>query len=266
MKSPGGDQPDDLCNKKTGAAVLPGSSNPTNEDSSKQDRMHSNGMANHQRVNDILLGKIERKLLHWFCAHMPAWVTPDMLTLIAFLAGIAVAVGYALTGISKGFIWICSFGLALHWFGDSLDGSLARYRKIERPRYGYFLDHSLDTLVEVLIAIGIGFSPFVRLEFVLFTLIAYLMMAVSVNIRTVATGVFQISYGKLGPTELRLLLIIANTVFYFIPNPVIGYWYGPIRVPDIIAAAITVFLISAFIITTLQTAFKLRRSENADHK
>ncbi len=225
-------------------------------------RNHSN---EHQRINDILLGKLERKFLHWICPLMPAWTSPELLTLIAFLAGIAVAAGYALTNLSKDYVWICNLGLVLHWFGDSMDGSLARYRKIV-TLYGYVMDHSLDTFVVVLIAIGIGFSPYIRLEFALFALIAYLMMAVSVNIRTVVTGVFQISYGKLGPTELRLLLIIANTVFYFAPNPVIGYWHGPIRVPDIIAAAITVFLIPAFIITTLQTAFGLRRSENADRK
>jgi archaetidylinositol phosphate synthase len=233
MKSHEGDQTEDLCIRK-------------------------NGLASHQRVNDILLGKAERKLLHWLCSRMPAWVTPDMLTLTAFLAGIAVAAGYAMTNYSKAYVWISSFGLILHWFGDSLDGSLARYRKIERPRYGYFLDHSLDTFVEVLIAIGIGLSPYVRLDFVLFGLIAYLMMSVSVNIRAFVSGVFQISYGKFGPTELRAVLITANTVFYFVDIPVIGYLYGPIRIPDLLAIVITVFLTLAFIISTLRVALKLR--------
>jgi archaetidylinositol phosphate synthase len=225
--------------------------------------MSSSRLISHQRANDALLGGMERKLLAWFCAHLPAWVTPDILTFTAFLAGIIIAAGYALTNISKGFFWISSLGLVLHWFGDSLDGSLARYRKIERPRYGYFIDHSLDTLVEVLIALGIGLSPFVRLDCVLFTVIAYLMMSVSVNIRTFVTGVFQISYFKFGPTELRAVIIIANTVFFFVENPVVGYLHGPITICDLIALAIAAFLILVFIGTTLQTALKLRRSDDS---
>jgi archaetidylinositol phosphate synthase len=225
--------------------------------------MSDNRSISHQRVNDTLLGRMERKLLAWFCVHLPAWVTPDILTMTAFLAGIVIAAGYALTNISKGFLWIGSLGLVLHWFGDSLDGSLARYRKIERPRYGYFIDHSLDTLVEVLIALGIGLSPLVRLDCVLFTLTTYLMMSVSVNIRAFVTGVFQISYGKFGPTELRAGLIIVNTIFFFVENPVVGYLYGPITICDLIAIAIATFLILVFVGTTLQTALKLRRSDDS---
>ena len=263
MKSPGGDQPEDLCIKKTGEAVSPDSSCPSDAALPKRSNTLKNGLAGHQRVNDILLGKVERKLLHWFCTRMPAWVTPDMLTFTAFLAGIAAAAGYALTNYSKAFIWISSFGLVLNWFGDSLDGSLARYRKIERPRYGYFLDHSLDTFVEVLIAVGIGLSPYVRLDCALFTLIAYLMMSISVNIRAFVSGVFKISYGKFGPTEFRVIIIITNTLFYFSDNPVIGHIYGPIRIPDLIAIIITIFLTLAFIITTIKIALKLRRSDDS---
>jgi archaetidylinositol phosphate synthase len=263
MKSPGGDQPEDLCIKKTGEAESPDSPRPFDAALPRQGDMPGTGLAKHQRVNDIFLGKAERKILHWLCTRMPGWITPDMLTLTAFLAGIIIAAGYAMTNYSKAYVWISSFGLVLNWFGDSLDGSLARHRKIERPRYGYFLDHSLDTLVEVMIAIGIGSSPFVRFDFVLFALIAYLMMSVSVNIQAFVSGVFQISYAKFGPTELRLLLIIANTVFYFIDNPVIGHLYGPIRIPDLIAIVIAAFLVLAFIVTTLKVALTLRRSDDS---
>jgi archaetidylinositol phosphate synthase len=218
----------------------------------------------HQRVNDILLGRLERKLLAWFCARLPAWITPDVLTLVAFLAGMMIAISYALTNLSRSFLWVCSLGLALHWFGDSLDGSLARYRKIERPRYGYYIDHSLDTLVGVLIALGIGASPFVRFDCVFLALIAYLMMSVSASITACVTGVFQISYGKLGPTELRVAIIVANTIFFFAENPVVGYLHGPITFCDLIAIAIATFLILAFIGTTLRTARKLRRSDDSD--
>ncbi len=220
-------------------------------------------LENHQRVNDILLGRLERRLLAWFCARMPAWVTPDILTAVAFLAGLVIAAGYALTNLSRAFLWLSSLGLVLHWFGDSLDGSLARYRGIERPRYGFFIDHSMDTIVEVVIAAGIGISPFVRFDCVLFALTAYLMMSVSASITACATGIFQISYGKLGPTELRATIIIANTIFFFAENPVVGYLYGPVTFCDLIAVAIAIFLTLAFFVTTLRTASKLRRSDSS---
>jgi archaetidylinositol phosphate synthase len=264
MKRPEGDLPEDLGIRKTGETVLPGTANQSEADAPQQVNVLQGDSASHQRVNDILFGKAERKLLHWLCSRLPAWITPDLLTFTAFLAGIAIAAGYVLSNISKTYLWVSTFGLLLNWFGDSLDGSLARYRKIERPRYGYFIDHSLDTLVEVMIAIGIGLSPYVRMDCALFTLIAYLMMSVSVNIRAFVTGVFQISYIKFGPTELRVIMILVNTIFYFFDNPVIGHWYGPIGIPDLIALIITIFLISAFIITTLKVALKLRRSDDSN--
>lgn len=213
----------------------------------------------HTRVNDILFGPIERRALAWFCERLPAWVTPDLLTVLALAAGVLIAVSYACTGYSKDFLWLASLGLVLHWFGDSLDGSLARHRKIERPRYGYFVDHSLDTLVELIAGIGIGLSPFVRMDCMLFGVCAYLALSVSVNIRACVTGVFQISYGKFGPTELRVLIIILNTVFYFVDNPVIGYLRGDITVCDVMAVAIGCALVLFFIFSTLSVALRLRR-------
>jgi hypothetical protein len=88
------------------------------------------------------------------------------------------------------------------------------------------------------------------------------MMGVSASVTACATGVFQISYGKLGPTELRAVIIIANTIFFFVENPVVGRLHGPVTICDLIAMAITIFLFAAFIVTTLITAGKLRRSDD----
>jgi archaetidylinositol phosphate synthase len=223
--------------------------------------MTESGIEKHTRVNDILFGSIERRALVWLCERLPAWVTPDLLTLLALAAGVLIAVSYTCTGYSKNFLWLASLGLVLHWFGDSLDGSLARHRKIERPRYGYFVDHSLDTLVELIVGIGIGLSPLVRMDCALFGVCAYLAMSVSVNIRTCVTGVFQISYCKFGPTELRVLIIILNTVFYFVDNPVVGHLRGDITVCDVLVVVIGGALMLFFIFSTLTVALKLRRDE-----
>lgn len=225
------------------------------------ENMAESSIDKHTRVNDILFGSVERRAIAWLCRRMPAWVSPDLLTLVALAAGVLIAVSYACTSYSKGFLWLGSLGLALHWFGDSLDGSLARYRKIERPRFGYYIDHSLDTLVEVLVGLGIGFSPYVRMDCALLALTGYLMLSVSVNIGTCVTGVFRISYGKFGPTELRVLIIILNALFYFVENPVIGYFHGDVTVCDVLAVAIGVILVLFFIFSTAMVALRLRREE-----
>lgn len=198
------------------------------------------------------------------CSRMPAWVTPDMLTLVALAAGVLIAVSYAFTSYSNNFLWMASLGMVLHWYGDSLDGSLARYRKIERPRYGYFVDHSLDTLVVLLVGLGIGLSPFVRMDCALFSVSAYLLLAVSVNIRTCVTGVFQISYGKFGPTELRVIIIVLNTVFFFSSNPVIGFFRGDITVCDALAVVVGAALVLFFILSTFSVALRLQREEQTN--
>jgi len=221
------------------------------------------GIDKHQRVNDILLGPIERRLLAWFSQRMPLWVTPDILTMTALAAGVIIAASYALTTISRDFLWVANMGIALHWFGDSLDGTLARFRNIERPRYGYFIDHSLDTLVEFLVALGMGFSPLLRLDCALFGLAAYLMMSVSVNIRTCVTGVFRISYCKLGPTEFRAAMIIFNTIFYFTDNPVVAYFQGSVTVCDLLALTAGTVLLCIFSVSTALTALELRRQEQS---
>ena len=101
---------------------------------------------NHVRVNDILLSKMEKAALNWLVMRLPAWVTPDMLTFFGFLSAILIGVSYALTNLDKNFLWLANLGFLLNWFGDSLDGTLARHRKIERPIYGFYIDHVVDII------------------------------------------------------------------------------------------------------------------------
>jgi phosphatidylglycerophosphate synthase len=173
----------------------------------------------HRRVNDILLGPIERPAIQWLVERLPHWVTPDHLTFFGFAASILIGVSYYLTTFDKNYLWLANLGFFLNWFGDSLDGNLARYRKIERPRYGFFIDHTIDTVSEMAIFIGIGLSPYVDLTLALLALIGYLCMANLVYITTSVKGVFKISYGKLGPTEVRVIAMISNAVVFFIGNP-----------------------------------------------
>lgn len=169
----------------------------------------------HQRVNDILLGPLERPALQWLAGHMPSWMTPDILTSIGVMGAFVVVAGYGLSHLDRGFLWLASFGFLIHWFGDSLDGTLARFRHIERPLYGFFVDHILDAFCEVIIFLGLGLTPYVTFINACLCLIAYLMLSVVVFVRTYVVGEFKISYGKLGPTEVRLIAVLLNTSMFF---------------------------------------------------
>jgi len=216
-------------------------------------------MKSHKRINDILLGPMERPALRWLAAHMPAWVNPDILTGVGILGSVVIFFSYWLTNINANFLWLASLGLVINWFGDSLDGTLARYRKIERPKYGFFVDHTVDAVSTLLVVFGLGLSPYVKFEIACLALISFLLMSVLVYIRTYVDGVFKISYGKFGPTEVRLIIIIANTVVYFVGNPVVRLWIGAISIYDLIAGIVAALLAVIFVFSTIKQARELAK-------
>lgn len=172
-------------------------------------------ITDHRRVNDILLGPLERPALKWFAAHMPAWVTPDICTIIGLLGSATVAISYVLSFYDRNFLWLASFGFLVNWFGDSLDGTLARYRRIERPVYGFFVDHTMDAISATVIFLGLGMTPYVSFNIACLALIAYLLLSVLVFLRTSVVGEFKISYSMLGPTEIRVIAVLLNIIMYF---------------------------------------------------
>lgn len=217
----------------------------------------------HQRVNDILLGPLERPALRWLAAHMPPWVTPDLLTAIGTIGAAIIFFSYWLSNAHAAFLWLASLGLVVNWFGDSLDGTLARFRKIERPKYGFFIDHTVDAFNEMLIVLGLGLSPYVTFNVAAMALIGYLMMSVFVYVRTYVEGVFQISYGKFGPTELRVIIILLNTLMFFIGAPTVTLPFAVLTLYDLLVAAIAVILIVLFVASSLKHA---RLLANADQR
>lgn len=192
-------------------------------------------------------------------AHMPSWVMPDTLTAVGVLGAVVIMVSYWLTNYDKAFLWLASLGLVINWFGDSLDGTLARYRKIQRPKYGFFVDHTVDALNEVLIILGLGLSPYVKFDIALLALVGYLLMSVQTFVRTCVSGVFQISYGKIGPTEVRVIVIAANTLVFFIGNPSIELPLGTTSVYDLIIITIAIALFAVFIGSSIREARRLSK-------
>lgn len=163
-----------------------------------------------QRINESLFGHQEARILGFLAARLPAAVKPDHLTAIGVFGAFAVLAGYLLSRQSIGWIWLANAGLVIHWLGDSLDGNLARLRQIERPRYGFYLDQVIDTVGNLAIGIGVGLSPWVRLDGVLLTLVVYQMLTIQVLVRTIIDREFHLAVGRLGPTEMRLGIVAMN--------------------------------------------------------
>ncbi len=167
------------------------------------------------RIHQSWLAASEKRLLISIAGRLPAWVTPDLLTLLGMLGALLTGICYIASHRSPWFLWGAVVGLGLNWFGDSLDGTLARTRKIERPVYGYFVDHSTDLISQVFIFLGLGASPYLGFDAACLILLAYWLAALLTFIRAVATKVFQISYYGVGPTEIRIALGLYSIVVFF---------------------------------------------------
>jgi phosphatidylglycerophosphate synthase len=216
-------------------------------------------ISSHRRVLDTFTGPLERPTLRWLAAHMPSWMNPDIRTAIGVIGGLVILFGFWLTGIDRNFLWLVNLGFVINWFGDSLDGTLARYRRIERPVYGFYIDHAVDAYVEIMIVLGLGLSPYVRFDLACLGLIGYLLLAVLVYVRTCVKGEFVISYGKLGPTEVRLIIMAANTLVYFVGNPAMTMFSLTLTIYDWIVIFIVLLIFLIAILTTMTQARQLAR-------
>jgi phosphatidylglycerophosphate synthase len=169
-------------------------------------------MADARRDLTFLLAEPERRVLRAIAVRLPVWVTSDHLTLLGVLGAVSAGVAYALSNLSAAWLAVASASLVVNWFGDSLDGTLARVRRAERPRYGYYLDHIVDAFATAAIGAGLGLSPYVDSSVALAVVLAYLVLSINVYLESAAFGVFRLGYGRIGPTEARIVLIAANTL------------------------------------------------------
>jgi archaetidylinositol phosphate synthase len=163
------------------------------------------------REKTFLLAHPEARVLEWLARRMPARVTPDHMTLLGVLAAFGIAGAYVLSNGDRTWLWAASALLVVHWLGDSLDGTLARVRRAERPTYGYYLDHLVDAVATAVIGLGLGLSPYMLVLTGLVLVVVYLVLSINTYLETQAFGVFSLGYGRLGPTEARLGLIAINT-------------------------------------------------------
>ena len=166
--------------------------------------------ASARRINRSLTAGAEKKVLTWMAERAPAWVTSDQLTVLGLLAQIGAGLSYALSRYNEWALLGVILCLVLNWFGDSMDGTLARVRNQQRPRYGFYVDHMVDIFGATALMCGLGFSGLVHWVVAVAMLIGFLLLSAESYLATYTLSCFQMSQGMFGPTEIRILLIIGN--------------------------------------------------------
>lgn len=214
-----------------------------------------------KREMTFLLAGVEQPVLQWLAHRVPRTIRSNHLTFLGVVGATGAGAAYALTNFSPAWLWVASLMLVLNWVGDSLDGTLARVRGTQRPKYGYYLDHIVDAYSTTVIGLGLGLSPYVYLGIALGIVIVYLAMSINVYLESTVFGVFKISYGRIGPTEVRLILILLNTIAFITTG-----WPSPLPVPvDVLAnwtlAILLVGMVALFVGRFARNLYRLAKLE-----
>ncbi|MGA2848847.1 MAG: CDP-alcohol phosphatidyltransferase family protein [Terracidiphilus sp.] len=169
------------------------------------------------RVNRALTASLEKRALQWMAQNAPHWVTSDQLTLLGLFAQIGAGACYALARYHRRALLLAILCLALNWLGDSMDGTLARVRQQQRPRYGFYVDHMVDIFGSVALMCGLGLSGLLHWQTAVAMLISFLLLSSESYLATYTLSRFELSQGIFGPTEIRILLIIGNLALLHSP-------------------------------------------------
>lgn len=212
-----------------------------------------------KRVLESILAVPERHALRWLAAHMPPWVSSDQLTALGLISMLGAGLCYsAARWAPYALLGVCVF-LVLNWFGDSLDGTLARFRDQQRPRYGFYVDHVVDALSALFLLGGLACSGYMYPWIAIALLLAYNLLAMESYLATYTIGEFHITHFLFGPTELRVLLVVGNLFLLFHPYANIG---GNVyRLFDVGGAVACLGLLLTFLVTTARNTIRLYREE-----
>ncbi len=205
-----------------------------------------------------LTGAYEKRLLVYIAKRLPFWVTPDMLTGLALVSAIIIGVAYFFARFYHDLLWVAVGGWILHWFGDSLDGTVARVRKIERPRYGYYLDHFVDSIAMLCVFFGLIMSGFVDTIILFFVLMSYYLLLFQASLFAVFEHQFKISYGRvIAPTEMRLLCIFC-TIILWLGNPMLQFFGYALSVVDFVGLVSVILAFLNLLVAGIKNARYLK--------
>ena len=202
-----------------------------------------------------LTAEPERRALLFLAARVPAAVGPDHLTALGLVAMLAAGAAYALSARWPLLLLAVNVALVLNWLGDSLDGTLARYRQRTRPRYGFYVDHMVDALGALSLLLGLAASGWMTPWLAVALLLAYLLLSVNIALAACSRGTFKISYGPFGGTELRILLALANTAVWLWPRVVVGG--RAVMAFDVMGGLALLGLVAALVRSTVQNTCAL---------
>jgi len=212
-----------------------------------------------KRIQTSLLSGVEKRILYWFAARMPERINADHLTILGFVALLIAGVGYYLCQWNPLYLHIVNVALVIDWFGDSMDGTLARCRDMKRPRYGFYVDHICDAFGTVFILTGLALSGYLSPWVAWAILTVYLVMSINVYLATYTIGTFTLSFGRLSPTEGRVLLALFNLVLLY--NPVLLVYGMSFPVSDVIGLLVILVLLAMLIHSVLMNTLTLYRAE-----
>ena len=211
------------------------------------------------RIQGSITAPAEKKALIWMAGRMPGCISADHLTLLGFVAQFCAGACFALARWNRGALWAVIFFIVLNWFGDSLDGTLARVRQQQRPRYGFYVDHMVDTFGASFLMLGLAISGYLHWPVALAMLIAFLVLSIETYLATYCVDRFEMSHGLFGPTELRILLIMGTVALYFHPRAhLLGREFLLFDIGGLIGAAGMILL---SIIATARHTIELYRRE-----
>ncbi len=221
---------------------------PSRERQQVKSRMKDRGFQEADRAQVSFVAPLEKRCLLWLARHTPAFIGPDHLTALGLVALMGAGAGYWYARWHKAGLIVAIACLALNWLGDSLDGTLARFRNKQRPKYGFYVDHAVDMLGTFSLLYGLGQSGYMSERIAAGLLIVYFMLTIEVYLATYTLGTFHLSFWKFSPTELRILLIIGNIALLY--RPVVRLFGGHYRLFDI-GGAIGIFGMSLMLVTAI---------------
>jgi archaetidylinositol phosphate synthase len=214
---------------------------------------------NAERQQLSILTPLEKKTLKWLAERMPAWVNSDHLTLLGFVAMFCTGLSYYLARNEPLFLLVACGCLAVNWFGDSLDGTLARYRNRQRPRYGFYVDHIVDAFGIGLLLAGFGLSGYMSPWVAMGFLITYYLVNIEIYLATYTLSVFKLSYGIMGPSEMRIIVAIGNIVLLYKPVvKIAGHSYLLCDVSGVVAMVV---LVGIAVVSSIKNTIRLYNEE-----
>lgn len=221
---------------------------------------HQAGFRQATRVHRSFLAAAEKRALIWIAGRMPSWVNSDHLTILGFAAQVAAGICYAFAAWDRRMLLAATACLALNWFGDSLDGTLARVRQKQRPRYGFYVDHVIDSVGAVALMSGLALSGYMHPLIAIGLLIAFLLLSIQSYLATYTLGEFHLSFWRLGPTELRIFLALGNLALFRWTLTI----YGQYRLLDIGGVIGLIGMVAILILVTLKNTVRLYREEKIE--